>query len=118
MSLSEDNPFEPNPSWHAKTMERLSRPQVGDCFMEMYAFWCYVVKITDEFVFTVETPGGKCTLPDDGLLKKYSIKDGDMVKRFTFDSSRPWVEFIRSEPEEVNDWYDFLVDKHVPLALK
>lgn len=100
------------------TPDKLKNPSVGDCFQEMCSFWCYVVKITDEFVYTVETPGGACELPKDGLLKKYE-RNGGLEKRFGASSPcGAWVTFYKNEAELVEGWFEALVDKAIPMAVK
>jgi len=94
------------------THEQLENPEVGDCFEDMFTFWVYVVKVTDNCVYTVESPPKRpCTLPNDGVLKKYARKgEGSMLERFE-GGHTSWVTFYKNVPQDVDGWFDYMIDK-------
>ncbi len=89
------------------TKHNLLNPRVGDRYSEMFAFWVYVVAVTEDFVAVVEAHP-PCTLPDDGKLR-YFENSRVMEQAYAYGGTTTG-HFIRyQDNNDVSGWYEALL---------
>lgn len=86
-------------------------PEVGDRYTEMFAFWLYVLKVTPNFVTTMEANGGArdgdTVLPRDGIVKTMTREE--FIERLSYTGSVEggfWV-FLVDRRNDVEGWLDY-----------
>jgi hypothetical protein len=66
----------------------------GDRFTEMYAFWMYILKVTKNYIYTINA-SAPCTFPDDGKVEKLTRKE--FLTKFYF-------VYLVDRGNDVNGW--------------
>jgi len=86
------------------THEAMTNPKVGDRFEEFYHHWVFIVKVTEDHVWTLSA-SNPCKFPEDGKLEIrskeefknfYSYKSPQMVDRY-------WISLVDRD-NDVRGW--------------
>ena len=78
-------------------------PRVGDCYTEMFAFWLYVVGVTETHVTTLEA-NPPCTLPDDGKLRMQTR--AEFAERLSYGTIPGYWVWLVGRNHDVSGWLE------------